>query len=198
VKFRHVILDRDGVLNREAPAGGYILHPDDFHWLPRALQALSLLHKAGLRLTVATNQSAIGRGLMGHAELAAIHRRMLRDAAAVEGDLDAVFYCPHAPDEGCDCRKPAPGLIRQAVEASGISRAETLVVGDDVRDLEAAAAAGVSAALVLTGKGRQAQMHLARLGMTVSVYKDLLAAAHDLVGGMKHLSPPDRRESEAK
>ena len=160
MSVRHLILDRDGVLNREAPACGYILRPEDFHWLPGSLEALAMLHQAGVRLSVATNQSAVGRGLMDQARLESIHARMQEEAEACGGPLAAVFCCPHAPGAHCDCRKPAPGLILAALQAGAIPAAQTLVVGDDVRDIEAAQAARVAAVLVRTGKGERAQRQL--------------------------------------
>jgi D-glycero-D-manno-heptose 1,7-bisphosphate phosphatase len=175
---RHVILDRDGVLNEEAPARGYITRPEAWRWIPGSLEALALLGQAGLRVSVATNQSGVGRGLMSPADLEAVHERMLREATAAGGRIDALFTCPHAPDDGCDCRKPAPGLIRAAVAAAGVPESATLVVGDDTRDLEAARAAGVPAVLVLTGKGRGAAAALTP--GAIPVYDDLLALARAL------------------
>jgi len=178
--YKHVILDRDGVLNREAPDSGYVLTPSAFIWLPGALEALSMLRRAGLYLTVATNQSGVGRGLMSVAELEAVHERMRNDASKHGAALDAVLFCPHAPDEGCGCRKPAPGLIQEALLRSGIGAAESLVVGDDQRDLEAAARAGVPAALVRTGKGRKTEALLA--GIEVPAYDDLPQLARAILG----------------
>jgi D-glycero-D-manno-heptose 1,7-bisphosphate phosphatase len=154
--IRHVILDRDGVLNEEAPAGGFITGPGAWHWLPGSLQALTLLERSAIRVSVATNQSGVGRGLMTQRSLDEVHARMIREAEAAGGRIHAIFVCPHAPWAGCDCRKPAPGLIRSAITESRVPAAQTLAVGDDVRDVEAARAAGVAAALVLTGKGRAA------------------------------------------
>ena len=178
--IRHLILDRDGVLNREAPAGGYILRPEEFQWLPGALPALALLHGAGIRLSVATNQSGVGRGLMSATDLEAVHARMRREAAAAGGELDAVFACPHAPEAGCDCRKPAPGLILRAIAAAGVDPAQTLLAGDDLRDLQAARAAGIRAVLVRTGKGARAERGAATLMTDVAVYDDLQQLAHTL------------------
>jgi D-glycero-D-manno-heptose 1,7-bisphosphate phosphatase len=179
--YRHVILDRDGVLNREAPNAGYILEPAEFFWLPGALEGLALLRGAGLRISVATNQSGVGRGLMTLSQLEAIHERMRNEAAANGAGLDAVFFCPHAPDAGCECRKPAPGLIREALARSGFGAAESLVVGDDKRDLEAASRAGVQAALVRTGKGRKTET-LLRGGAEVPTYDDLPQLARAILG----------------
>jgi D-glycero-D-manno-heptose 1,7-bisphosphate phosphatase len=182
--YKHVILDRDGVLNREAHGGGYVLEPAEFFWLPGALEALAMLRRAGLHLSVATNQSGVGRGLMSLAQLEAIHDRMRTEAASNGAALDAVLFCPHAPDDGCVCRKPAPGLIHEALARSGITAAESLVVGDDQRDLEAASRAGVRAALVRTGKGRKTATLLR--GTQVPTYDDLPQLARAILGDIEH------------
>jgi len=179
---RHVILDRDGVLNHEAPAHGYILSVTDFRWLPGSLTALALLHRAGLRLSVATNQSAVGRGLMGLERLAEILDHMRAQAGAAGGPLDAVYYCPHAPDDHCDCRKPRPGLLTAAIADSGIDAGHTVFAGDDVRDVEAALAAGITPVLLRTGKGRRAEERLRTRGLAVATYDDLLQFAQALTG----------------
>jgi D-glycero-D-manno-heptose 1,7-bisphosphate phosphatase len=176
----HVILDRDGVLNREADGAGYVREPSEFHWLPGALEGLAMLRRAGLRLTVVTNQSGVGRGLMTLQQLAAVHARMQQDASAHGAALDEVLFCPHAPEEGCSCRKPAPGLIEAAIAGSGIAAANSIVVGDDGRDLEAAARAGVAAVLMRTGKGWRTEAQLG--GADVAVYDDLLQLARAIVG----------------
>lgn len=171
MRIRHVILDRDGVLNREIPGTRYVGDPESFEWLPGALDALSLFRRAGLRISVATNQASVGRGFISPEQLEAIHRRMRAEAASGGGELDAVLVCTHAPESACSCRKPAPGLINAAIAGTGISPAETLVVGDDRRDLEAAWRAGVGAALVRTGKGPGTESQLA--GTSVPVFNDL-------------------------
>ncbi|HTW37603.1 MAG TPA: HAD-IIIA family hydrolase [Steroidobacteraceae bacterium] len=185
--YRHLILDRDGVLNDEAPDSGYVQRPEDFRWLPGACSALALLHRAGIRISVATNQSGVGRGLMSLEDLQRVHAKMLADAAARGGPLDAVLSCAHAPEARCSCRKPEPGLILAAIERSGIPASESLVVGDDERDLEAAARAGIDAALVLTGKGRRTVAQLSARPRTgdrpMLVFDDLEALARSLVRG---------------
>jgi D-glycero-D-manno-heptose 1,7-bisphosphate phosphatase len=132
----------------------------------------------------------VGRGRMTLEQLEAVHARMLAEAAASGGALDAVFFCPHAPEAGCACRKPAPGLIETAVASSGIPAPETLVVGDDQRDLEAAARARVPAALVRTGKGLETERRARSLA--VPVYDDLDALARAIVAGAS-LSRPEER-----
>ena len=179
MSVRHVILDRDGVLNHEAPEGSYVRSPEEFRWLPGALEGLALLRGAGLRLSVATNQAGVGRGVVSLAQLAAVHARMQADAAAHGAALDDVLYCPHAPEEQCDCRKPAPGLIQAAVARSGIAASDSLVVGDDRRDLEAAERAGVAAALVRTGKGRRTEVLLGNAA--VPAYDDLRELARAIL-----------------
>lgn len=183
--YKHVILDRDGVLNREAEGGGYILGPAQFHWLPGALDALAILRRAGVYLTVATNQSGVGRGLMTLAQLEAVHHRMRSEAAGHGAPLDAVLFCPHSPNDGCACRKPAPGLIREALARSGFSAEESIVVGDDQRDLEAASGAGVHAVLVRTGKGRRTELSLPP-GREIPIYDDLYQLAHAIVAAREH------------
>jgi D-glycero-D-manno-heptose 1,7-bisphosphate phosphatase len=180
VNTRHVILDRDGVLNREAPEHGYILAPADFHWLPGALEGLALMHGAGIRLSIATNQSAVGRGLMNQTQLEQIMAHMRTQAAAAGGPIDAVFCCPHAPHDGCECRKPQPGLVIAAVKASGIEPGQTLLAGDDVRDVEAAQAAGVAPVLLRTGKGVHTEAQLRKRGFTPPIYDNLLHFAREL------------------
>jgi D-glycero-D-manno-heptose 1,7-bisphosphate phosphatase len=179
---RHLILDRDGVLNEEPAAQGYVLRPADFKWLPGSREALAILSKAGLRISVVSNQSAVGRGLMSQAQLDQVLDTMRSQAEAAGAHISAVFFCPHAPAAHCDCRKPAPGLVRRAMADSGIGAAQTLMVGDDVRDIEAAQAAGVAAALVRTGKGRRAAATLAERGEMPPVFDDLAQIARNLLG----------------
>ena len=171
--IRHVILDRDGVLNQEAPNHGYILRPEDFKWLPGSLQALVSLSGFGLRISIATNQSAVGRGLMTPQAMDQVLAAMLDQARVAGARIDGVYVCRHAPEDHCDCRKPAPGLVVSAVDESGIAAEHTLLIGDDVRDVDAARAAGIAAALVRTGKGRRADAQLIARGEVVPVFDDL-------------------------
>jgi len=178
--IRHAIVDRDGVLNVEAPAGGYVLSPDAWVWLPRALDGLAWLHRHGVRVSVATNQSPVGRGLISPATLDAIFERMCKDAAAVGGKIARVYVCPHAPTDRCSCRKPAPALLLEAIAESGIPASETVFIGDAPTDLAAARNAGVQGWLVRTGKGRDTERALAASG-PVPTFEDLLAAAIHVV-----------------
>jgi phosphoheptose isomerase len=175
---KHIIVDRDGVLNVELEGGAYLGDPTRFQWLPGALHALADFRAHGVRVSVATNQSGIGRGVISERQLELVHQKMISDAKAADGSIDAVFHCPHAPDSQCPCRKPEPGLILTAIAQSGISLADTLVIGDAARDLAAAHSAGARAALVRTGKGRQYESYAATHG--IPVYDDLRAVAAEL------------------
>jgi D-sedoheptulose 7-phosphate isomerase len=171
VRIRHVILDRDGVLNVEQAGGGWVSDWSQWRWLPGATEGLRALTAAGMRVSIATNQSGVGRGLVARSDVDALHARMIADAASEGATIDRVFVCPHAPEERCDCRKPGSGLFLEAIAASGIPAGETMALGDDLRDLQGAWSAGVSAALVRTGKGRPTEANLA--GQPVPVYDDL-------------------------
>ena len=146
-----VILDRNGTIN---------VHREDFvksdvEWtpLPGALEAIARLNHAGWRVVIASNQSGLGRGLFDMASLNAMHAKMHKMLAAVGGRIDAVFFCPHAPDEGCACRKPASGLFAQIADRYGVELAGMPTAGDSLRDLQAGHAVGCEPHLLLTGMG---------------------------------------------
>ena len=145
-----VILDRDGTINVDSDA--FIKSPEEWQPLPGALEAIARLNHAGWHVAVASNQSGLGRGLFDVASLNAIHAKMHKMLAAYGGRIDAVFYCPHTPDEGCSCRKPQSGLFEQIAERFGVDLKLVPVVGDTVRDLQAGARVGCQPHLVLTGK----------------------------------------------
>jgi len=140
-----VVLDRDGTLNRRPPRATYVTRPDEFEWLPGSLDALRLLRENGYRVVIVSNQAGIARGALSETDLEAIHARMLDDA---DGAIEAVYRCPHDWDEGCECRKPAPGMLFQAQRDLDLDLTRTPFIGDDERDGEAAAAAGCPFTLV--------------------------------------------------
>ena len=146
-----VILDRDGTIN--ADTDEYIKSAAEWTPLPGAIEAIARLNHAGWHVVVATNQAGLGRGLFDVAALNAMHARMHRLLAAQGGRVDAVFYCPHTPDDACNCRKPQPGLFEQIGDRFGVDLKDVPVVGDQLRDLQAGAAVGCEPHLVLTGKG---------------------------------------------
>ena len=144
-----VFLDRDGVINRRRL--DHVKSWSDFEFLPTALDALRALRDDGATAVVVTNQSAIGRGLMTFAELERIHHRMLDQVRAIGGYIAAVYSCPHTPDAGCSCRKPATGLLELAADELQLSLSDSVLVGDSVSDLGAARSAGCQPVLVSEG-----------------------------------------------
>ena len=137
-----VFLDRDGTLNQRAPRGEYVTTPEDFRWLGGALEALRLFNEAGWRVILVSNQAGIARGVMTEADLGRIHERVTSEAEEAGGRIDAIYYCPNGWDEGCECRKPLPGMFFQAQRAFHLDLTSTPFVGDDERDGQAAVAAG--------------------------------------------------------
>jgi D-glycero-D-manno-heptose 1,7-bisphosphate phosphatase len=180
-----VILDRDGTINEDRD--DFVKSPAEWVAVPGALEAIARLNHAGWHAVVATNQSGLARGLFDMASLNAIHARMNRELTAVGGRIDAVFFCPHGPDDGCRCRKPLPGLIEKIAERYGLDAGEMHVVGDSLRDLQAGAAAGCQTHLVRTGKSASLDAsQLAALRHDVPnahVHADLTAFAHAIIQG---------------
>ncbi|NYT64671.1 D-glycero-beta-D-manno-heptose 1,7-bisphosphate 7-phosphatase [Alcaligenaceae bacterium] len=148
-----VILDRDGVINHDSDA--FIKSPDEWQALPGSAQAIARLSRNGWRVVIATNQSGVGRGLFSMDTLNSIHAKLRREVAAVGGLIDAIFLCPHGPDDGCNCRKPLPGLFHEIARRYEVSLAGVPAVGDSLRDLQAAAETGCTPWLVLTGNGQR-------------------------------------------
>jgi D-glycero-D-manno-heptose 1,7-bisphosphate phosphatase len=152
-----VILDRDGTINVDSDE--FVKTPDEWIPQPGAMEAIAKLNHAGWHVVIATNQSGLGRGLFDVVQLNAMHAKMHKLLATMGGRVDAVFYCPHAPDEGCSCRKPKPGLFEQIGERMGVDLASVPSAGDSVRDLQAGFAAGCEPHLVLTGKAERFRGH---------------------------------------
>ena len=156
MKHRLVILDRDGVINEERV--DFIRRVDQWRPLPGSLEAIARLCAAGLHVAVATNQSGVGRGLMSLSDLQAIHDRLNQAVRKAGGQLAGVFFCPHTPADRCSCRKPLPGLLEQVEAALGAPVAGAYMVGDSLRDLQAARAAGALPVLVRTGFGANTEL----------------------------------------
>ena len=172
-----IVLDRDGVINEDSDA--YIKAPDEWRPIPGSLQAIARLRKAGYRIVVATNQSGVGRGLFDLATLAAIHAKMHAAVSLAGGRLDAIFFCPHAADAHCSCRKPAPGMMEDILLRFHAEPSAVTAVGDSLRDLQAAVAVGMRPVLVLTGKGSKT-MQTGELPAQTVVRVDLAAVAAEL------------------
>ncbi len=173
-----VILDRDGVINHDSAS--YIKSPEEWKPIAGSLEAIALLNQAGYRVLVATNQSGIGRGLFDMATLNAIHDKMHRALSLVGGRVDGIFYCPHANDAGCACRKPRPGLLDEISKRFGVSLDGVPFIGDSLRDLQAGAAVGAQPVLVLTGKGKKTRKD-GDLPEGTVVHADLAEAVRSLL-----------------
>jgi len=177
-----VFLDRDGTINRDSTA--YIKSREEFEFLPASLEAIKNLTLNGFVSIVITNQSAIPRNLISTGELDIIHDLMAQTVAENGGEIKDVFYCPHMPSDGCDCRKPEPGLIYQAREKYGIDLSQSVMVGDSAKDIECARRAGCGrAVLVKSGlhDGVEDELKSRRLQADY-VAKDLYEAAQWIIG----------------
>lgn len=175
-----VLLDRDGVINRDAKIG--VLRVEDFHILPRVPEAIARLTKAGCRIAICTNQSAVGRGQLNVETLDAMHALLQQEVQKVGGNIDLFLHAPDIPERPTERRKPGPGMLQEAMAQFAADPARTPMVGDMLRDLEAAKAAGCPRILVRSGKGA----HTLEAGIPpalepVTVVDDLYAAAEHIL-----------------
>ena len=175
-----IILDRDGVINYDSDQ--FIKSPDEWRPIPGSLEAIARLNHAGFRVVVATNQSGLGRGLFDMATMVAVNEKLHRALAHVGGRIDAVFYCPHAADTDCDCRKPKPGLLMEIGQRFGVDLTGVPCVGDSLRDLQAAQAVGAQPILVLSGKGEKT-LREGNIPKNTVIFPDLAFAASALLSG---------------
>ena len=157
--MKTVFLDRDGVINRSPPNMGFVRRWSEFNFIPNARKAIRELTENGYRIVVVTNQSGIGRGLFSEESLTNTHSRMLAEISKAGGRIDAVYYCPHHPDAGCECRKPKPGMLIRAAREHHIELSSAYLIGDSATDIEAGQRAGTKAFLVLTGLGQKSYHH---------------------------------------
>ncbi len=172
-----IILDRDGVINVDSDQ--FIKSPAEWKPIPGSLEAIAKLNQAGYRVVLATNQSGIGRGLFDMATLNAIHDKMHKALAQVGGRIDALFFCPHAADSKCDCRKPKPGLFEEISKRFNMDLTGVPAIGDSLRDLQAATAMGARPILVRTGKGEKTR-EAGGLAEGTLVFADLADAGRHL------------------
>ncbi len=173
-----VILDRDGVINFDSDT--FIKSPEEWIPIPGSLEAIARLNQADYRVVVATNQSGIARGIFNIMALNAIHQKMHAAAQSVGAEIDAVFFCPHAADDSCDCRKPQPGMLHTIAKRFDVSLKGLPTIGDSLRDLQAGFVVGCAPYLVLTGKGAKT---LAKGGLPpgTTSYPDLAAVVDHLL-----------------
>jgi len=179
-----VILDRDGVINFDSP--DYILSPVQWQAIPGSLSAIARLKKAGLQVSVCSNQSGIGRGMMSQATFDAIQAKMILQTQQAGGSYDYIAYCPHGPDDGCVCRKPLPGMLLETIKKMKIKDKSTaIMVGDSYRDVQAAFAAGIAAVLVSSGYGDESQiLEKSKVLMPdIQMFENLSAATNMILGG---------------
>src|SRR5271169_5849513 len=173
-----IILDRDGVINYDSDQ--FIKSPEEGKPIPGSLEAIGRLSQADYRVVVATNQSGVGRGLFDMAMLNSIHDKMCKAVAHAGGRIDAVFFCPHAADADCNCRKPKSGMIEEIAARYNTNLEGVPAIGDSLRDLEAVVRLGAQPVLVLTGKGVKTQAW-GGLPQGTLVYPDLAEAVTTLV-----------------
>jgi D-glycero-D-manno-heptose 1,7-bisphosphate phosphatase len=184
--MKTIILDRDGVINQDSDE--YIKSVDEWVPIPGALEALARLHRNNYRVVVITNQSGVARGLVSIATLNEINRHMLAETRKKGGLIEAVFYCPHGPADGCSCRKPAAGMFRDVANRLKIEMSGVPAVGDSMRDLKAALEVGALPVLVKTGKGVTTSKTLRRKDSPIPredvlMFKDLAAFTDALLAG---------------
>lgn len=174
-----VILDRDGVINKDS--ADYIKSAAEWEPIAGSLEAISRLNGAGYKVVIASNQSGLGRGYFTIDDLNAMHAKLRQLLAEKGGLIDAIFICPHKPEDNCHCRKPSPGLFEEIKRRYNIDRsATTYAVGDSLRDLQAASAAGFKPWLVLTGNGQKTQQDPA-FNKDTPVSEDLAAMVNRLL-----------------
>ncbi len=174
-----VILDRDGVINQDSKE--FVKNSDEWRPLPGSIEAIACMAQAGYTLAVFTNQSGLARGMFDEAALAAMHAKLNGLVEAAGGRVDRIVYCPHGPDDGCDCRKPKPGLLVQLAEHYGRTLDGVPVVGDSLRDLEAAAAVNARPILVRTGNGSRTESALPAALADIEVFDNLSGVADHLL-----------------
>ncbi len=180
-----VILDRDGVINQDSDQ--YIRCSADWQPIPGSMEAIAALSQAGYRIAVATNQSGLSRGYFSLDDLAAIHAKLCQQVESLGGEVAGIFYCPHLPEEGCSCRKPATGLLSAIELELGEPAAGAWFIGDSLKDLQAAQSFGCTPILVKTGSGKitlntlQSDAPGVDSPLAIAVYADLAAAATALL-----------------
>lgn len=171
-----IILDRDGVINFDSY--DYIKSPEEWHAIPGSLEAIAQLNRGGFRVLVVTNQSGVARGYYDIDMLGRIHAKLTDELAAVGGHIEEIFFCPHHPDEQCNCRKPKTGLLDRIKEKYTVDFANTYFIGDTATDVQTALATGCKPLLVLTGKAGEKAFENLEEARTVPKFRDLADAVN--------------------
>jgi len=176
---RYILLDRDGVINQESD--DFIKSPEEWQPIDGSLEAIALLNEHGYKVAVITNQSGVARGLFNEATLEKIHAKMRQMTAEKGGKIDAIYFCPHGPDDGCTCRKPKPGLLESFAAEKNVDLTGITFIGDSIRDIQSAQAVGASPILVKTGKGQKTLTD--NPDLNIPVFENLYAAAKHITSG---------------
>lgn len=129
-----IFLDRDGVINKKPPRGEYVKKWDEFEFLPGVIDGIKILNKKGYKIYIITNQAGIGRGLMAEYDLKDIHKKMEEEFKKNDAEINGIYYCPHEMNEGCECRKPKPGMFLQAAKEHNFNLKDSILIGDEERD----------------------------------------------------------------
>lgn len=177
-----IILDQDGVINEES--ADPVMSVEQWRPIPGSLEAIAALSRMGYAIAVASNQSAIGKGLLQQSCLDEMHRLICREVENMGGKIEGIFYCPHVEADGCDCRKPRTGMLNMIEEQLGANLRNAPLVGDSLKDLQAARAKGCKPVLVRTGNGIQTEITTLlwpKYGVDLLVFDDLAAFAHSLI-----------------
>lgn len=174
---RYVILDRDGTINVDSDT--FIKSPEEWLPLPGSLEAIALLNRHGYKVVVISNQSGVARGLFDLVTLEAMHDKMRQMATAAGGKIEAIYFCPHGPDDDCSCRKPKPGLFEAFARDKQIDLKDVYSIGDSLRDIEASLAVGARPILVKTGKGQKTALNTPELHLPI--FENLYDAATHIV-----------------
>jgi D-glycero-D-manno-heptose 1,7-bisphosphate phosphatase len=176
-KQRYILLDRDGVINHDSDA--FIKSPEEWKPIEGSLEAIALMNKHGYHVVVITNQSGVARGFFDEAMLEKIHAKMRQLVSEKGGNITAIYFCPHGANSDCDCRKPKAGLLKAFAADFHVDLTTIAVIGDSLRDLQAAEAVGAKPILVKTGKGQQTLLNNPQLN--IPVFENLYEAAQHLI-----------------
>lgn len=178
--MKALFLDRDGVINENLPT--HVKSWREFSFIPRSLDALRLLSGSEYRIIVVTNQAIINRKIVSRETVEEINQRMVAEVRRHGGRIDAVLYCPHRPDEGCNCRKPQPGILLHAADQWGLDLTKSLLIGDALTDMQAGLAVGCECVMVRTGRGQQQLAERASRAMAAyHIMNDLWGAARWII-----------------
>lgn len=169
--MKTLILDRDGVINENPPNRGYVCDWNDFTFIPNALEGIRDLTQNDYCIYVATNQAGIGKGIYTEKQLTGIHHLMLSYIEEDGGSIDKIYYCPHHPNAGCECRKPNPGMLLQASQENAFDISKTCFIGDSYTDIQAAWNAGAHPILVLTGHGQETYKYYINTDSITNLYR---------------------------